>query len=109
MEHTYGIGYVLEAAEFHYPFRRVAIFVLALALFVTMEMIFSAWMANFIAAKYLPKVRQNVRMMFYKKAVRVDLKCYDNPEYYNELVFVLSEADKQIERCITFCKILFRE
>ena len=20
-EHTYGIGYVLEAAEFHYPFR----------------------------------------------------------------------------------------
>lgn len=107
LEHTYGIGYVLEAAEFHYPFRRVAIFVLALALFVTMEMIFSAWVANFIAAKYLPKVRQNVRMMFYKKAVRVDLKCYDNPEYYNELVFVLSEADKQIERCITFLQNTF--
>ena len=107
LEHTYGIGYVLEAAEFHYPFRKVAVFVLALALFVTAEMIFSAWMANFIAAKYLPKVRQNVRMLFYQKAVSVDLKCYDDPEYYNELVFVLSEADKQIERCITFLQNTF--
>lgn len=42
LEHTYGIGYVLEAAEFHYPFRRVAMFVLGLALFVTVEMVFSA-------------------------------------------------------------------
>lgn len=107
IEHTYGIGYVLEAAEFHYPFRRVAIFVLGLALFVTIEMVFSAWVTNYIAAKYLPKVRQDVRMMLYEKASSMDLKCYDNPEYYNELVLVMSEADKQIDRCITFLENTF--
>ena len=35
-EHTYGIGYVLEAAEFHYPFRQVAMFLLILAGCITL-------------------------------------------------------------------------
>ena len=58
LEHTYGIGYVLEAAEFHYPFRRVAAFILFLALFVTAEMVLSAWINNKIASRELPKVRR---------------------------------------------------
>lgn len=107
LEHTYGIGYVLEAAEFHYPFRQVAVFVIGLAVFVVLEMVFSAWVSNRIAAKYLPKVRQNVRMMLYEKAAVMDLKCYDDPKYYNELVLVMSEADKQIDRCITFLQNTF--
>lgn len=107
LEHTFGIGYVLEAAEFHYPFRRVAIFVLILALFVTLEMVFSTWVNNFISAKYLPKVRCEVKMKLYEKAASMDLKCYDDPEYYNELVLVMSEVDKQIDRCITFLQNTF--
>lgn len=107
LEHTYGIGYVLEAAEFHYPFRRVAMFVLGLALFVTVEMVFSAWVMNHIGAKNLPKVRQKVKLALYEKASGMDLKCYDDPEYYNQLVLVLSEADKQIDRCITFLQNTF--
>lgn len=107
LEHTYGIGYVLEAAEYHYPFRKVAGFVLGLALFVTLEMIFSAWIANYIGAKNLPKVRQRVKEALYKKASEIDLQCYDDPEYYNQLVLVLTEADKQIDRCITFLQNTF--
>ena len=107
LEHTYGIGYILEAAEFHYPFKRVALFVLGLALFVTVEMIFSAWVANYIGEKNLPKVRQKVKLTLYEKASGMDLKCYDDPEYYNQLVLVLSEADKQIDRCITFLQNTF--
>lgn len=107
LEHTYGIGYVLEAAEYHYPFRRVAAFVIGLALFVTLEMIFSAWVANHIGAKNLPKVRQRVKEALYKKASEMDLRCYDDPEYYNQLVLVMAEADKQIDRCITFLQNTF--
>ncbi|MCH5258335.1 MAG: ABC transporter ATP-binding protein [Lachnospiraceae bacterium] len=102
VEHTYGIGYVLEAAEFHYPFRQVAVFILLLALGVTAGMIFSVWVWDYIAAKELPKVRRRVKMMLYEHARKMDLECYDNPEYYNQLVLAISEADKQIDRCITF-------
>lgn len=102
VEHTYGIGYVLEAAEFHYPFRKVAVFILLLALGVTAGMIFSVWVWDYIAAKESPKVRRKVKMMLYEHARKMDLECYDNPEYYNQLVLAISEADKQIDRCITF-------
>jgi len=101
-EHTYGIGYVLEAAEFHYPFRKVAVFILILAACITLGMIFGVFVTDYLAAKELPKVRRKVKMALYEKARKLDLQCYDNPDYYNELVLAISEADKQIDRCVTF-------
>lgn len=101
-EHTYGIGYVLEAAEFHYPFRQVAAFLLILAGCITLGMLFSVIVTDYWAARELPKVRRRVKMALYEKARDLDLKCYDDPDYYNELVLAISEADKQIDRCVTF-------
>lgn len=101
-EHTYGIGFVLEAAEFNYPFRRVALFILILAGFITLGMVFTVLTNNLWATKGLPKVRRRVKMILYEKAKELDLECYDNPEYYNELILAISEADKQIDRCVTF-------
>lgn len=101
-EHTYGIGFVLEAAEFHYPFRRVAVFLLILAGCITLGMVFTVLTNNLWVAKGLPKVRRKVKMILYEKAKELDLECYDNPEYYNELILAISEADKQIDRCVTF-------
>ncbi|MGN0377360.1 MAG: ABC transporter ATP-binding protein [Suilimivivens sp.] len=101
-EHTYGIGYVLEAAEFHYPFRQVAAFLLILAACITLGMLFSVVVTDYLAVRELPKVRRRVKMALYQKAKELDLKCYDDPDYYNELVLAISEADKQIDRCVTF-------
>lgn len=101
-EHTYGIGYVLEAAEFGYPFRQVASFLLILAACITLRKIFDVLVVDYWAPRELPKVRRDVRMALYEKAKELDLECYDNPEYYNKLVLAVSEVDKQIDRCVTF-------
>ena len=101
-EHTYGIGYVLEAAEFHYPFRQVATFLLLLAGGVTMGMVFTVFAGDYIQEKERPKIRERIKLQFYEKAKELDLERYDNPEFYNELVLVLSEVDKQIDRCVIF-------
>lgn len=106
-EHTYGIGFVLEAAEFQYSFRKVATFILILALCITVGMIFTVFVSHYVAARELPKVRQKVKTVLYEKAKEMDLECYDDPEYYNQLVLVISEADKQIDRCITFLQNTF--
>ena len=89
-EHTYGIGYVLEAAEFHYPFRKVAMFLLILAGIITLEMAFSAFVWDYLMEKERPKIREKIKLLFYEKAKELDLECYDNPEYYNQLVLVLA-------------------
>lgn len=101
-EHTYGIGYVLEAAEFHYPFRQVATFILILAGCITLGMVFTVFVGEYILEKERPKIREKVKLLLYEKAKVLDLECYDNPEYYDKLVLAISEADKQIDRCVTF-------
>lgn len=101
-EHIVGIGYVLEAAEFNYPFKRVATFILLLAAGITIGMVFTVWVGNYIAEREKPKIRRKIKMMLYEKAKELDLSCYDNPEFYNEQVLAISEVDKQIDRGIQF-------
>ena len=103
-EHTIGIGYVLEAAEFGYPFPKVARFILILAGAITLGMVFTVFAGDFMAEKERPKVREKIKMMLYEKARSVDLKCYDDPDFYNEQVLAISEVDKQIERVLEFVK-----
>lgn len=100
-EHTYGIGFVLEAAEFHYPFRQVAKFILILAGMITLGMIFTVFVGDYIMEKERPKVRQKVKLLLYEKARKLDLESYDNPDFYDRLVFSIQESDSQVDRCVT--------
>ena len=103
-EHTVLIGYVLEAAEFDYPFARVAKYILLLAGLITLGMVYTVIAGDYIAEKERPKVRERIRMMLYEKARTVDLSCYDDPDFYNEQVLALSEIDKQIDKVLEFVK-----
>ncbi len=106
-EHTVGIGYVLEAAEFHYPFRKVAAVIILLFICISIGMVFTVWVGDYVREKEGPKVKRKIKLMLYDKAKDLDLECYDNPEYYNEMVLAIAEIDKQIERCIQFLSNLF--
>ncbi|MCR4763548.1 MAG: ABC transporter ATP-binding protein/permease [Lachnospiraceae bacterium] len=106
-EHTVGIGYVLEAAEFHYPFKRVAAVIILLFVCISIGMIFTVWVGDYVREKEGPKVRQTIKLMLYDKAKDLDLACYDNPNYYNEMILAIAEVDKQIERCIQFLSNVF--
>ncbi len=106
-EHTVGIGYVLEAAEFHYPFKKVAAMILLLFACISVGMVFTVWVGDYVRAKEGPKVSRKIKLMLYDKAKELDLECYDNPEYYNEMVLAIAEVDKQIDRCIEFLSNVF--
>ena len=106
-EHTVGIGYVLEAAEFHYPFKKVAAVIIILFICISIGMVFTVWVGDYVRAKEGPKVSKKIKLMLYDKAKDLDLECYDNPDYYNEMVLAIAEVDKQIERCIQFLSNVF--
>lgn len=101
-EHTIGIGYVLEAAEFGYPFWQVAKWIIILAVCITIGMVFTVFVGDYIQEKERPKVREKIKMRLYEKAKIVDLDCYDNPDFYNSQVLAISEVDKQIDRAVKF-------
>lgn len=103
-EHTLLIGYVLAAAEFGYPFKRVATVILIVATLITLGMVFTVYVGDYIGEREKPKVRQKIKMLLYEKAKEMDLDCYDNPDFYNDQVMAISEIDKQIERVAKFVK-----
>ena len=97
-EHTVGIGYVLEAAEKGYPFERVCAVILILAVAITLGMLFTVFSGDYIMEKERPKVKEKIKIMLYERASKVDLACYDDPEFYNSQVLALSEVDNQIDK-----------
>lgn len=101
-EHTVLIGYVLEAAEFGYPFKKVAGVILLLAALITIGMFFTVYQGEYVGPRERPKVRQKIKMKLYEKARDMDLECYDDPEFYNSQVLAISEIDNQIERVMKF-------
>ena len=103
-EHMILIGFVLEAAEFGYSFRRVGITILIFAAAITLGMVFTVIAGDLMQEKERPKVRQKIKMMLYEKARSVDLSCYDDPDFYNSQVMAISEVDKQIDQTMDFIK-----
>lgn len=101
-EHTVLIGYVLEAAEFGYPFKKVAFVIILLALLITLGMVFTVFVGDYVGEKERPKVRRAIKLMLYERAKEMDLHCYDDPEFYNNQVLAISEVDKQIDRGVKF-------
>jgi len=106
MEHTLLIGYVLEAAEFHYPFQKVGLIIILAAGLITLGMLLSVWIFDYIGEQEKPKIKEQIKLLLYNKAKELDLSCYDDPNFYNEQVLVLSEIDAQIERGYTFIQNL---
>ncbi len=98
VEHTYGIKFVLEAVEFNKPFSTVVQFITVVMIAWAISFLLGVIYANNIQQKSLPKIQMRLKEIMYERAKELDLECYDNPDYYNEFVLSLSEADKSITR-----------
>lgn len=98
LEFTFGLNYVLECAEFGRPFRDAATFLIGLLTFVVLGLLFNAYLYQKIQQKEEPKIKQAIKEMMYRKAKEIDLACYDDPEFYNNYVLAVSEAENQVNR-----------
>ena len=72
-EHTICIGYVLEAAEFGYSFKEAAFWIILLAVCITLGMVFTVFVGEYVSEKEKPKIRKYIKMMLYNKAKELDL------------------------------------
>lgn len=97
-EHTYGIKFVLEAAEFGKPFSVVVNFLVIMFVAWGISFVLSGIYQNLVSLKGMPKIEKRLKDMMYAKVRELDLECFDNPEYYNEFVLSISEAEKSILR-----------
>ena len=110
VEHIYMIGYIIDSIQYGRPFAEVFWFVLAVFSFVTLV---AQVLPNYVETKLKPvskeKIRRRIRKELYRKAAEMDLKNYDDPEYYNEFVWAMGEAAERTDGVIGSCATLIGE
>lgn len=102
IEHVIGIGFVLRCAEHGEPFYKALIGVGIIMLLNLLQIIPDGFFQHSMIQKNTPKLYQALKEQMYDKAAELDLTCYDNPKYYNEFVLAVAEAEKSIDRFLTF-------
>lgn len=68
---------------------------------------------NYVETKLKPVSREKIHRRIwgelYRKAAEIDLKNYDDPEFYNEFVWAMGEAANRVEAVIGSCAALIGE
>jgi ATP-binding cassette subfamily B protein len=100
LEHILLITYVLDCILDEKPFRYAvyyigAVFVLSI-LWICIHKSYNALYGR----KAQEKLFREANYIVYKKVMEMDISCYDNPEYYNDFVWAMSEASNRINAVV---------
>ena len=85
-------------------FMDTAVFILALALFYVVVFIPDHVYSLIINPILDNRLRYRMHAELYRKAQRMDLACYDDPDFYNQFVWAMRESD---QRAIAVVRALF--
>ncbi len=110
IEHTYMVGYIINCIQYGKPFSDVFWFITGIFIFLVL---FVQFPPNIFDARIKPKsmekIKRRIRLELYEKASYMDLKRYDDPEFYNEFVWAMSEATDRVIPIIDTYAILLGE
>ncbi len=98
LEHTVWIGYNLRAAEEGHAFKHLAILTAGIFIALILHQLASSAYFYWSTVKIKPILYQKLREKIYDRAHKVDLSCYDNPDYYNEFILSTTQADQCVDR-----------
>lgn len=106
LEHTIGIYVLLSAVEEKKDYSYVATYIGIIIACWMVSFYLSALFNNLIGIKGEVRVLMKLREILYKKARDMDLSCYDDPEYYDEFVLSISEAENVMKRTHQLLRVL---
>lgn len=82
-------------------YQEIILLILAMAVITVLAYIFNEWYWRFIEPTAWQEMHKKMQEQLYKKAASIDLACYDRPDFYNDFVWAISEADW---RAVLICK-----
>ncbi|MCL2775526.1 MAG: ABC transporter ATP-binding protein/permease [Oscillospiraceae bacterium] len=102
-EHVYMIKFVTDAIQYRKPFFASAVFVGGMLVFLVVKNIIEANYTTSYKEKSIKKISRKIQLDLYEKASKLDLACYDDPEFYNDFVWAMSEASTRIFTVLENC------
>lgn len=101
IEHIYMIGFIIDCIQFERPFWHAALFILCVFLGVRVIHIIGNIFAASIKPKGEEKIYKRIREELYDKAAEIDLACYDDPQFYTNFVWAMSDVTERFQKVMT--------
>jgi ATP-binding cassette subfamily B protein len=108
LEHVLGIRYVLHCAEYQEPFWKAFLFIGIILLINMIQIVPDGMFIHGWSYKCKPMLYKALKEKMYQKAAEIDLSCYDDPEYYNDFVLAVAEAESSIDRFLAMCNMIMQ-
>ncbi len=100
LEHTWLLGYIIDAVNEQKPFSEVALVILGIFALSFFFGLFGHYMDIFVSHKALTKIKNSILGDLYKKTAEIDLACYDNPTFYDDYVWAVNNAPDRAKRVL---------
>jgi len=94
--HIIGIlftKYLFDAIEAGFAFRTILFWILLVAGYNAAFELFNKWRLEVYVPKVKLTLHECIQNELYEKARTLDQSCYDNPEFYNDFIWAIREAD----------------
>jgi len=91
----YLIKYVIDAVQFSSSFRKTLVFILLAMLIFFIQKIFESAFNNIHAPRMIQKLNYKIQLLLLEKAKEIDIEKYDQPEFYNDFILSMSNADSK--------------
>jgi ATP-binding cassette subfamily B protein len=80
----YFMKFIVDSIEYGRSFQSVVVFLFLFLLYQMAVSVYHSWYTDVFQMKEDMVVQEYIISQVYKQAVRVDLSCYENPEFYNK-------------------------
>ena len=99
-EWVFGIKFVLSCVENNEPLSKPITFLCIMLVVHTVNAFLGGMCWHNVWQKAQPRMQKAMKNILYDKARTLDLECYDNPDYYNNYVLSINEANNMVNRAM---------
>lgn len=93
-------------SESQKSFKDVFVFIWFAVLINLVSKLFYAWYNNIYAPKNDIKIHYHINSMVFKKALSVDLSCFEDPEFYDNYTKAATEAASRANSVLSYCSMV---
>ena len=87
------IKYLFDWIEEGKPFGQIMLIVAAMGLYMLLIYIFHEAFYNYVKPLTQQQLHEKMHAKLFEKAISIDISCYDDPNFYNEYVWMLNQFE----------------
>ncbi len=93
--YTYSLKFILDSIQEQKGFQYIMTFLAFLALANVVIRVIDAYLEHVSTPIAREKLKKELQLELFDKAMRMDLSCYDDPEFYNQFILSISQAEEK--------------